>query len=670
MNTEPPSEAETAVVDRPGGSSHAAAPPVASSDAATPPQPVGHGHVHGEAPRGRYLALLALTALGVVYGDIGTSPLYALRESFHGPHAIAPTAANIYGVLSLVFWSLIIVISVKYVGFILRADNHGEGGILALTALATRIRPLAPSPQRWLVLLGVIGAALLYGDGIITPAISVLSAVEGLNVATPLFAPYVVPVTVVIIVVLFLIQSRGTAKVGRLFGPVMLAWFVCIALLGISQILRNPSVVGAFNPLHGFKFFLRNGWHGFLVLGTVFLVVTGGEALYADMGHFGKRPIRIVWYAVVLPALLLNYLGQGALLLEDPEAAHNPFYRLAPGWALYPMIVLATSAAVIASQALISGAYSLTMQAVQLGFMPRLKIEHTSSTQMGQIYIPALNWALMSGCIAIVIGFGSSSNLAAAYGVAVTATMVITTVLLGVVERRMWGWGLLPALALSGFFLVIDLAFFGANIIKIPAGGWFPLVVGAGIFLLMTTWKKGRRILASRLLSLAIPIEDFLRDIAGTPPVRVPGTAIFMNGTGTGTPPALEHNLEHNKVLHERVVLLTVKTRQVPHVGPEDRVRVEPLGHEFYRVIINYGFMEDPDVPGVLANMQTQGLAFDPEETTYFLGRETVIAGKQPGMMIWREKIFALMSRNASSATAYFCLPPDRVVELGSQIEI
>ncbi|HEX7999534.1 MAG TPA: potassium transporter Kup [Pyrinomonadaceae bacterium] len=629
-----------------------------------------HGHPHTTKPRGSYLALLSLTALGIVYGDIGTSPLYAMRECFHGPHAIEATPANIFGVISLIFWALILIISIKYCIFVLRADNRGEGGILALTALATPIKIVSKSERKMLIVLGIFGAALLYGDGIITPAISVLGAIEGLNVATPLFASYVVPITIVIIVGLFLIQSRGTAKVGRLFGPIMLVWFVIIALLGVMQVMRHPSVVGAFNPIHGVNFFLREGWHGFLVLGTVFLVVTGGEALYADMGHFGKRPIRIVWYVVVLPALLLNYLGQGALLIENPAAAENPFYRLAPEWALYPLIVLATCAAIIASQALISGAYSLTMQAIQLGFMPRLKIEHTSSTEMGQIYIPALNWALMLGCIAIVVGFGSSSNLAAAYGVAVTATMVITTILLGVVEREKWRWSLPLTLALSGFFLVIDLAFFGANVIKIPHGGWFPLVVGAMIFLFMTTWKKGRRILAARLLSRAHPIEDFLRDISKNPPVRVPGTAVFMNGTAAGTPPALMHNLEHNKVLHERVVLLTVKTRQAPYVEAEERVKVEALGHEFYRMIINYGFMEDPDIPTVLESMEPPNPVFDPMNTTYFLGRETVMAGKQPGMMIWREKLFALMSRNASSATAYFCLPPNRVVELGSQVEI
>ena len=629
-----------------------------------------HGQPHTAKPHGRYLAILSLTALGIVYGDIGTSPLYAMRECFHGPHAIAATPDNIFGVLSLIFWALIIIISVKYCIFVLSADNHGEGGILALTALATPIKIVSRTESWVLVLLGIFGAALLYGDGIITPAISVLGAIEGLNVATPLFSPYVVPVTIVIIVGLFLIQSRGTAKVGRLFGPVMLVWFFIIALLGVMQIVRHPSVIAAFNPVHGINFFLREGWHGFLVLGTVFLVVTGGEALYADMGHFGKRPIRLVWYIIVLPALLLNYLGQGALLIENPALTENPFYRLAPEWALYPLIVLASCAAIIASQALISGAYSLTMQAIQLGFMPRLKIEHTSSTEMGQIYIPALNWALMIGCIAIVIGFGSSSNLAAAYGVAVTATMVITTILFGVVARRKWGWSLPLVLMLSGFFLIIDLAFFGANIIKIPHGGWFPLVVGALIFIMMTTWKKGRRILAERLMSRAHPIEDFLSDISKNKPVRVPGTAIFMNGTATGTPPALMHNLEHNKVLHERVVLLTVKTTQAPYVEREKRVDIEPLGHEFYRMIINYGFMEDPDIPKVLENLERPNPVFDGMNTTFFLGRETVIASKMPGMQVWREKLFAFMSRNASSATAYFCLPPNRVVELGSQIEI
>jgi KUP system potassium uptake protein len=622
------------------------------------------------APRGKYLFLLSLATLGVVYGDIGTSPLYAMRECFHGAHAIAPSPANILGVLSLIFWSLIIVISVKYLGFVLRADNHGEGGILSLTALATPIRPSGRTESAFLILIGIFGAALLYGDGIITPAISVLGAMEGLTVATPIFSPYVVPVTIVILVALFLFQSRGTAKVGRVFGPITLMWFTALALLGIAQIVRYPEVVVAVNPQHALDFFVRNGWHGFLILGSVFLVVTGGEAPYADMGHFGTRPIRLVWFIVVLPALLLNYFGQGALLLEDPEAAHNPFYRLAPAWALYPMIVLATSAAIIASQAVISGAFSLTMQAVQLGFSPRLKINHTSTREFGQIYIPAVNWALMIGCIVIVVGFRSSSNLAAAYGVAVTSTMVITTTLFYVVARRIWGWGFIPTAALALFFIIIDLAFFGANIIKVAQGGWFPLLLAALVFVVMTTWKKGRRILNERIQTESMPLEEFLHEMERRPPTRVPGTAIFMNGNASRTPPALLHNLEHNKVLHQRVWFLTVKTKQIPFVAPEGRVEIEPLGNGFHRLKVYYGFMEDPDIPKVLENIRMPGFAYVSQDTTYFLGRETIIASKRPGMALWREKIFSIISHNATSATAYFCIPPDRVVEMGEQIEI
>lgn len=622
------------------------------------------------APRGRYLFVLSLAALGVVYGDIGTSPLYAMRECFHGAHAIVPSPANILGVLSLLFWSLIIVISIKYLVFVLRADNHGEGGILSLTALATPIRPSGRTEHVFLIFIGIFGAALLYGDGIITPAISVLGAVEGLTVSTPIFSPYVVPITICILVALFLFQSKGTAKVGRVFGPITLMWFTALAVLGMAQIVRYPDVVVAVNPLRAFDFFVRNGWHGFLILGSVFLVVTGGEALYADMGHFGTRPIRLVWFSVVLPALLLNYFGQGALLLEDPEAAHNPFYRLAPGWALYPMIVLATSAAVIASQAVISGAFSLTMQAVQLGFSPRLKINHTSTREFGQIYIPAVNWALMVGCIVIVVAFRSSSNLAAAYGVAVTSTMVITTILFYVVARRIWGWRLIPTAALALFFVIIDLAFFGANIIKVAQGGWFPLTLAALVFIVMTTWKKGRRILNERIQTEAKPLEEFLQEITRRPPTRVPGTAIFMNGNASRTPPALLHNLEHNKVLHERVLFLTVKTKQIPFVAREERVEIEALGNGFHRLKVYYGFMEDPDIPNVLENLNMPEFAYVQQDTTYFLGRETIIASKRPGMALWREKIFSIISHNATSATAYFCIPPDRVVEMGEQIEI
>lgn len=622
------------------------------------------------APRGRYLFVLSLAALGVVYGDIGTSPLYAMRECFHGAHAITPSPANILGVLSLIFWSLIIVISIKYLVFVLRAHNHGEGGILSLTALATPIRPSGRTEHAFLIFIGIFGAALLYGDGIITPAISVLGAMEGLTVATPIFSPYVVPITICILVALFAFQSKGTAKVGRVFGPITLMWFTALAALGIAQIVRYPEVVIAVNPMHALDFFVRNGWHGFLILGSVFLVVTGGEALYADMGHFGTRPIRLVWFAIVLPALMLNYFGQGALLLEDPEAAHNPFYRLAPAWALYPMIVLATAAAVIASQAVISGAFSLTMQAVQLGFSPRLKINHTSTREFGQIYIPAVNWALMVGCIVIVVGFRSSSNLAAAYGVAVTSTMVITTILFYVVARRLWGWSLVLTAALALFFVIIDLAFFGANIIKVAQGGWFPLLLAALVFVVMTTWKKGRRILNERIQTEAKPLEEFLQAMERRPPTRVPGTAIFMNGNASRTPPALLHNLEHNKVLHERVLFLTVKTKQILFVAAEERVEVEPLGNGFHRLKVYYGFMEDPDIPKVLENLRMPGFAYVPQDTTYFLGRETIIASKRPGMALWREKIFSVISHNATSATAYFCIPPDRVVEMGEQIEI
>lgn len=626
--------------------------------------------LHPKDPRGNYLLILSLTALGVVYGDIGTSPLYAMRECFHGPHSVAVTPANILGVLSLIFWSLIIVITIKYLVFILRADNHGEGGILALTALVTPVRASAEGSRWLLIMLGLFGAALLYGDGMITPAISVLSAIEGLEVATPFFKPYIIPITIAIIIGVFLFQYRGTARVGVVFGPITLIWFLTLAVLGIYHVLQQPGVLAAVNPLYGLQFFTINGWHGFLILGSVFLVVTGGEALYADMGHFGKKAIRLGWFAVVLPALMLNYFGQGALLISRPEAAVNPFYQMSPGWALYPMVILAAAATVIASQAVISGAFSLTRQAVQLGYSPRVDIEHTSVEQIGQIYIPVINWGLMAACIALVLGFGSSSNLAAAYGVAVTTTMVITTLLFYVVARNCWKWSLPAALLLCGAFLIIDLSFFVANILKVPHGGWFPLVVAALIFILMSTWKTGRRILAYRLQEGARPIEEFLKKIQADSIVRVAGTSIFMSGNPKATPPALSKNVKHNKVLHEDIVILTVATEEVPHVPPDERVSVADLGNGFYLMVVHYGFMEDPNIPKVLKTIDVPGLKLDIEHATFFLGRERLIATKDKGMAIWREKLFAWMSRNSREATSFFCLPPDRVIEVGTQVEL
>jgi KUP system potassium uptake protein len=626
---------------------------------------------HRAAPTGRALSLLLVT-LGVVYGDIGTSPLYAIRECFFGPHAVTPTHAHVLGVLSLIFWALVLVISIKYLAIVLRADNQGEGGILALTALATPIKPSGRTERSLLIMIGIFGAALLYGDGLITPAISVLGAMEGLSVATPALHPYIVPLTIAILVGLFWFQRSGTAGVGRVFGPVILVWFVVLGVLGALQVVRHPSVLAAVNPIHGVRFFLETGWHGYLVLGSVFLAVTGGEALYADMGHFGTRPIRIDWFAVVLPSLLLNYFGQGALVYEYPEAASNPFYLLAPPWAIYPMILLALAAAVIASQAVISGAYSLTMQAVQLGFSPRLKIDHTSTHAYGQIYVGVVNWALMIGCVAIVLGFRTSSNLAAAYGVAVTSTMVITTLLLYVVARERWRWSRAFAGLIAAVFLVVDLAFFGANIIKVAQGGWLPLVLAALAFAAMTTWKTGRRILAERIQAKSRPLDEFLRETLRQDVTRVPGTAIFMNGTASRTPPALRHNLRHNRVLHERVLFVTVKTLQVPYVQEDRRVEVEEFGSGIYRVKLFYGFMEDPHIPRALEGQTVKGAPLvDPRAATYFLGRETIIASRRRrGMAAWRERLFALLSRNATTATAYFGIPVHRVVELGEQIEI
>jgi KUP system potassium uptake protein len=631
---------------------------------------VSDTHTHRSA-----LLPLTVTALGVVYGDIGTSPLYALRECFFGSHPVPPTHDNVLGVLSLVIYALLLVISVKYVAIVMRADNQGEGGILALTALipgrqgdtggAARLAVGRPV----LIALGIFGTALLYGDGMITPAISVLGAVEGLSVITPLFSPYVVPITVVILVALFVIQQFGTHRVGGLFGPIVIVWFVTIAVLGVSWIVRAPAVLAAFDPRHAVRFFLDNGLPGFAVLGAVFLVVTGGEALYADMGHFGKRPIRLAWFTLVLPSLLLNYLGQGALLLVEPGAS-QPFFLMAPPWARAPLVVLATAAAIIASQALISGAFSLTRQAIQLGLAPRLDVEHTSARTMGQIYVPQVNWALMVATVAIVIGFGSSGAVAAAYGIAVTMTMVIDELLLFAVATERWRWPLVVTVATSGTFLAIDLAFFGANVLKIVQGGWVTLAVAFAIFTLMTTWRTGRRLLAERLTARALPLPDFIGQVAARPPARVPGTAVFMTAQPRGTPPALAHNLRYNKILHEHVVVLMVTTAQTPHVRPADRVTAEPLGFGIYNVRVQYGFMEDPDVPGALLLAREKGVEMDLNDLTYFLGRETIIVTAQRGMAVWREKLFVLMARNAVRATAFFRLPPERVVELGVQVEM
>jgi KUP system potassium uptake protein len=593
-----------------------------------------------------------------------------MRECFFGSHSVPATHENVLGVLSLIVYSLLLVISVKYIAIVMRADNQGEGGILALTALLPQ--PKNGESGRWsvLVLLGLFGAALLYGDGMITPAITVLGAVEGLKVATPFFDPYVVPVTVVILVGVFAIQRHGTHRVGGLFGPIMVLWFLVIAVLGIVSLAQNPVVLTAIDPRHAVSFFVDHGWHGFAVLGAVFLVVTGGEALYADMGHFGKRPIRLAWFTLVLPALLLNYFGQGALLLRDPAAAEQPFFLLTPDWALLPMVGLATAAAIIASQALISGAFSLTQQAIQLGYCPRLDIDHTSGEEIGQVYVPQVNWALMVSTIVIVIGFGSSTALAAAYGIAVTLTMIITAMLLQVVAIERWGWPPALAYAVTVVFLINDLAFIGANVLKITHGGWLPLVIGAWLFTLMTTWKSGRQLVAARLTARAVPIESFIATVEQSHPVRVPGTAVFMTGQAKGTPPALAHNFRHNKVLHHHVVTLMVTTKPVPHVPANERVEVRPLGNGMFEVVVRYGFMEDPNVPHALSLAAAHGLELDEGDVTYFLGRETLIVTKAPGMALWRERLFVLMARNAVRATTFFRLPPERVVELGVQVEI
>ncbi|HTL55088.1 MAG TPA: potassium transporter Kup [Candidatus Limnocylindrales bacterium] len=622
---------------------------------------------------GRYLAVLTLGALGVVYGDIGTSPLYALRECFAAPHGMAPTHANVLGVLSLIFWSLLLIVSFKYLAIVLRATNKGEGGILAIMALAfPRHTPGAGRRRALLIALGVFGAALLYGDGMITPSITVLSAMEGLKVATPAFDHFIIPLTILTLIGLFAAQSRGTGRVGAIFGPIMLVWFGSLAALGIAAIHNQPEVLYSLNPALGLRFLLVNGWAGFVVLGAVFLAVTGAEALYADVGHFGARPIRIAWFAVVLPGLFLNYLGQGALILKDPDAIENPFYLLCPHWALLPMVCLATAAGVIASQALISGAFSLTIQAIQLGYLPRIAVKHTSSRERGQIYIPHVNWALMVACIGLVLGFESSSNMAAAYGIAVTLTMLCTTILFYFAARRLWDWSFLHAASLSGLFLVVEAAFFGANLLKVLNGGWFPLVSGLVIFTLMATWKTGRQLVWDRLRPAAMPLEMFLDSIETSKSLcRVPGTALFMTANPEGTPIALLHNLKHNKVLHERNIILTIVTDEVPQVNQDKRIESEKLAQGFHRLIAHYGFMEEPNVPELLAAAPFEGEPVKLHKTTFFLSRETIVpTTKSRSMVRWRKWLFAVMSRNAQSASSFYRIPANRVVELGMQVEL
>jgi KUP system potassium uptake protein len=629
---------------------------------------------HRVAPTGSALAKLALGALGVVYGDIGTSPLYALKECFTGPHGVVPTPDNVLGVVSLVFWAMTFVVTFKYLSFVMRADNRGEGGILALLALVAR-KGAAKRSRRALLVLGLFGAALLYGDGVITPAISVLGAVEGVTVAAPALSHLVVPATVVILLLLFLLQKRGTAAVGAIFGPVMLVWFVCIAALGVRGLFLDATILRAVSPAYAIRFFAHNGGHGFLVLGAVVLVLTGGEALYADMGHFGRRPIRAAWLVVAMPALLLNYMGQGALLLHDPRGAENPFYLLAPSWAVYPMIAIATAAAIVASQALISGAFSLTRQAVQLGYSPRVTIKHTSRTEIGQIYIPEVNWALGLSTVALVLGFKSSSALAAAYGIAVTGTMMITTLLFHRVMRDLWSWPFWKAAPLSALFMLADAAFFGANLVKVEEGGWFPLAAATGVFVLLSTWKQGREVLAEQMRAAGLPLELFLQEIARKNPLRVPGTAVFMTGNLGNVPPVLLHHLKHNKVLHERVVLVSLLTEEIPNVPDAERVTTKELGSGFHQVVARYGFMETPDVPVLLESIPRRAIAgpkleFKPMETTFFLGRETLLPTGPSRMATWRKRLFIVMSRNAQTASSFFGLPPNRVVELGAQIQL
>ena len=618
--------------------------------------------------RKKGLASLALGAIGVVYGDIGTSPLYAVKETFHGAHHLTPDQAHVLGALSLIFWSVMLVVSAKYVAIIMRADNKGEGGSLALLALTSRLTQ-GSGLAAIVAILGIFAAALFYGDSIITPAISVLSAVEGLKVVAPGLGPYVVPTTLIVLLALFAVQRHGTRRVGYLFGPVMLVWFGVIACLGVWWIAEQPIVLSALNPYHAFQFFALDGWKAFLALGSVVLAVTGAEALYADMGHFGRLPIRVAWFTIVLPALMLNYFGQGAIILVDPKAVDNPLFRMVPEWGALPMVVLATAATVIASQAVITGAFSVTRQAIQLGYLPRMEIVHTSASEMGQIFLPFVNWALALLVAALVLGFGSSSNLASAYGIAVTGTMIIDLALVSIVIVMAWRWRPWIAAMVIGVFLIVDFAYLAANLTKITHGGWFPLAMGVVVFVLLTTWKRGRALMIERTRRDTIDLKTFLGALSSRVH-RVPGNAVFLTATPDNAPSALLHNLKHNKVIHERVIVLSVRYEDDATIGLEDRYELTALPLNFYRLVLHYGFMEEADIPAAIS--QCPGLDFEPDPmmTSYFLSRQTVVPSAIPGMAMWREHLFAWMSRSSTAAMDFFHIPTNRVVELGSQIEI
>ena len=615
------------------------------------------------------LAALTLGAIGVVYGDIGTSVLYAVKEVFGSGH-VPFTPDNIYGILSIFFWTLTVIVSLKYVVLVLRADNNGEGGLIAMLALASQAVKDKPRLRKVLLAVGIFGTSLFYGDGVITPAISVLSAVEGLGEVSPHFKQYVIPLTLVVLFCLFAVQKRGTSGIGKFFGPVTLIWFLTIAVLGVSHIVTHPEILWAMSPHHAVGFMWAHPGISFIILGAVVLCVTGAEALYADLGHFGKRPIRLAWFGVAMPALTLNYFGQGALLLAEPEAVKNPFFMMAPDWALVPLVVMATLATVIASQALITGAFSVTKQVIQLGYLPRLNILHTSVRDTGQIYIPLVNWGLFVAIVLAVVMFRSSSNLAAAYGIAVTLDMLITTILTFFVIRFGWGYPLALCVAATGFFFVVDLAFFASNLLKLFQGGWFPLMIGGGVFMLMMTWKQGRSLLNDKLRADAIDLKDFLESVFLSPPTRVDGTAVFLTAEPGAVPNALLHNLKHNKVLHRQNLFVTVRNHEVPWIGRDKRLQVEPLGHDCWQVVVQYGFKDDPDIPSALHQLRVQGCDVEPMTTSYFLSRDTIIPTIGSGMAPWREKLFAQMHHNASGAADFLHLPSNAVVELGSKIEI